>query len=155
MREKRIRQELAALGYEPFEPTDLQRDMVEMYVLNGLSEDRIAAALGISITELRYHFHREMNYSRDQLLAQAAGRMVALANQTSDLGVAFRANQLMLQANVKSWRVPSADAPDREDKPVERMTLAEVEEELARLDAIRSEAVRPSEQEEEPAARQD
>lgn len=132
----RSRQELSALGEPPFQPTDYMREMCRMHVLNGLGEDQIAALFGISRTVLRYHFARELDHTKAQILAECAGRMVGLARQTEDLGVCFRANALVLQSRLKTWRIPSADAPDDQDKPLESMSLAELQRELSRLRSL-------------------
>lgn len=150
MNSERKRRELVALGHtKPFKPTDEQRQMVKVYHFNGLGEDRIADLLGISHDELIYHFAAELEYGKDELLGFATGRMFFLAGQNMDLGVALRANQHILQANMKRWRIPKdgEDPGDRGQRRLSRMSLSEVEEELARLDERRRKAASASSQE--------
>ena len=123
-------------GHRPFEATEELRHTVGLLVFNGTPEARIAAGLGLTIDELRYYFADELGYSQDRLLARCTADMIELARQRQDLGVAFRANALMLQTRLKAWREPKPEDPvepalDR----VESLTLDEVERELARLQA--------------------
>ena len=123
-------------GHRTFEPTDELRTTVGLLVFNGTPEARIAAGLGLSLDELRYYFADELGYSQDRLLARCTADMIELARQRQDLGVAFRANALMLQTRLKAWREPK---PEEAVEPplarVESLTLDEVERELARLQA--------------------
>jgi hypothetical protein len=140
VRKKRIRKELAALGHEPFEPTDQLREMVKIYVWNGVDEKRIAQLLGIPYDVLVYHFAAELEYSEDQLLGFAASRMFWLASQNQDLGVALRANQHIVQARSRRWRIPKESPEDPgagDQKRIGKMSLSEVEQELAELDKRR------------------
>lgn len=140
MRKKRIRRELAALGHEPFQPTKEQREMVQVYQWNGVPHDRIAMLLGISLEELLYHFQAELDLGEDQLLGFAASRIFYLAGQNADLGVALRASQHIAQAKSRRWRIPK-EAPDDGSssgtKRIGKMSLDEVEAELAEMDARR------------------
>lgn len=140
MRKRRMRRELQALGERTFDPTDDQRQWVKVYRFNGLSESRIAALMGISIESLRYHFQREMDYSRDELLGHAAGRMLHLASQNLHLGVAYKANELILQSRLREWRIPKDDSQDPQDKSLESMSIAELQRELSRVRALRANA---------------
>lgn len=129
---------LAALDPRPFEATDELRQMVGLLVFNGTPEARIAAGLDLSIDELRYYFADELGYAQDRLLAKTAARVIALANQDADRGVALNAAKLMLQTRLKSWRVPETEVV--EGKPVEAMSLIEVDRAIAELERRRRDA---------------
>lgn len=132
---------LAALGKEPFEPTPELRQMVAILVFNGTPESRIAEGLRLDVLELRYWFADELGYAKDRILGKAASAMIELANQRVDLGVAYRANALMLQSRLSVWREPKAeDARPPPEARIETLTLAEVERELARLEGRSAEA---------------
>lgn len=139
MKRKRARAELVALGHTPFEPTDEQRKQVRIHTFNGLSEERIAALLGITLEELVYHFASELEYSEDEIIGFCAERMVYLAGQNVDLGVSLRASQHVLQARSKRWRIPKDEnaALEGGQKRIGKMTLNEVEQELAKMDERR------------------
>lgn len=137
MREKRKRQELQALGYQPFEPTDAQRDMVRTLRFNGLGEERIAAIIGISVDELVYNFAVELEYSSDMIQAIAAQNVMRIAAMTdTETTAALKANALILQSRNKLWRVPKEE-PTEQRKAIEKMSLSELEAELEALDARR------------------
>jgi len=142
MREKRKRRELAVLqpDREPFKPTDEQREQVKIYKWNGLGEERIAALLGLTLDELRYHFAAEMEYSEDQLLGFAASRIFYLAGQNQDLGVALRASQHIAMAKSRRWRIPKEGPEDPgagDHKRLSSMSLDDVEQELADMERRR------------------
>jgi hypothetical protein len=132
---------LAALGREPFEPTDDMRQMVSILIFNGTPEARIAEGLGLNLFELRYFFADELSYSKDRILGKAAATMIELAAQRIDLGVAFRAAALMLQSRLPSWREPKPeDARPPPEARIDTLNLQEVERELARLEGRTFEA---------------
>lgn len=138
MREKTMRRQLVALGCPPFEPTEDQRELVRVLAFNGVDHDRIAAILEIRPIELTYHFRRELDLSEDYILAVAAQAVRDLARQRSDLGVALRANELMLKTRSAKWREPKVDVPVN-IRP-EDMDLAQVEHAIARLEQRRRDA---------------
>lgn len=128
------KRELMALGAPLYTPTEEQRRQVRMYLFNAVSEKRIAEILDISLDELRYHFRKELNIGTDELMAWSASNIVALAGQREDLGVALKANTLMLQSRKKVWRIPTSEVDeDTLKKPVDRLSLAETEAEIARI----------------------
>jgi hypothetical protein len=88
--------------------------------------------------ELAYWFSRELNLSEDFVLAKATAAIFDLANQRNDLGVAFRANELMLKTRSSRWREPRAVEAEAA-KPVESMSLIEVDRALAELERRRRE----------------
>jgi len=143
VRKKRIRRELAALGHEPFEPTDEQRKMVQVYVFNGLEPDRIAQLMGLHLDQLVYHFKDELELSEDQLVGFAAGRMFYLAGQNLDLGVSLRAASHIVQARSRRWRIPKDEPidPAEGQKRISKMSLDDVENELADLEQRRRASV--------------
>jgi len=138
MRKKTMRRQLIALGHAPFEPTEDMRQLCRILVLNDTPHDRIATILEISLVQLQYFFAKELDLAKDAIVAVATQRMLDLANQTNDPGVAFRANELVLKTRSKSWRIPSDEA--EQGKPVERMSLTEVDEAIARLERQRRDA---------------
>lgn len=152
MRRKRIRRELQALGLPPHEPTEETRHQVRLLAFNRTAEPIIAEILGIDVTVLRYWYAKELDHSEIQILAQAAANMIALAGQKADLGVAFRANELILRTRLPAWREPKPIEADGTgvERPVIGLTLKEVERELARLQ-------RPADRQEggTPPARED
>jgi hypothetical protein len=123
---------LVALGYPQFEPTDEQRKMVRILAFNQTPEDRIAEALNIPVPVLRYCFRREMNYATDEVCAIAAQNILELAAQRKDLGVALRANELLVKTRLRSWREPNA-SDDTPPPRIANMTLQEVEAEIERI----------------------
>lgn len=129
--------ELAALDCPPFSPTEEQRELVRILAFNGTDHDRIAAVLEVRPIELAYHFRRELDLSEDYVLALATKSVWELAAQRNDLGVALRANTLMLQTRSARWREPKAVDADDEGKPVDRMSLLEVDRAIAELERRR------------------
>lgn len=127
MRKKALRRMLATLGREPFTPTDAQRELVRILVFNETPEPRIAEAVGCPEGELRYWFSRELDYSKEQMLAVCAANMFRLANQTSDLGVSLKANQLMLSTRLRAWREPKDDPNQATSTPLERLSTEQLE----------------------------
>lgn len=138
MRKRRMMRELAALGHAPFTPSDEMRQMVKILVVNDTPHERIATILEISLIELQYHFAKELELAKDELLAISAARMIELARQKLDLGVAFRANELILKTRSKAWRIPAEEAVD--GKPIESMSLTEVDQAIERLERERRNA---------------
>jgi hypothetical protein len=130
--------ELVALGCPPFTPTEEQREQVRVLAFNGVEADRIAAILEIRPIELVYHFRRELDLAEDVILAVAAQAVRELARQRNDLGVAFRANELMLRSRSAKWREPKVEAV-LNVRP-EDMDLVEVEQAIARLERRRRDA---------------
>ncbi len=140
-----MRRELAALGHDPFDPSDEQRRLCRVLALNDTPHERIAHILEITLVQLQYFFARELDLSKDAILAIAAQNMLDLSNQRLDLGVALRANELVLKTRSKSWRIPTDEA--EQGKPVERMNLAEVDDAIARLERQRRDAHAAADQE--------
>jgi hypothetical protein len=134
MRDKTLKRMLVALGHEPFTATDEHRRMVRLFLLNGMSEERIAKHLELSLIELRFHFRKELELSNEQIQAECAANMIALANQTVDLGVSYRANELILKTRLKVWREPKQVEESQLHKKIENMSLSELEAELERLE---------------------
>lgn len=116
-------------------PPDMRRKVL-MYVFNGVPPERIAAILGITPRQLRQHFAHELDNGEEELLAWCASNVVQLAAQQENPSVALQANSQMLQARKKNWRVPRGETPpEQPDKRISRMSLAEVEAELDKLNA--------------------
>lgn len=132
MRAKAMRRQLVALGCPPYTPTEEQRELVRVLAFNGCDHERIAAILEVRLIELQYHFRRELELSEDYILAVSAQAVRELAAQRNDLGVALRANQLMLQSRSRRWRIPTEEVDER--KPVEAMSLIEVDRAIAELE---------------------
>ena len=132
---------LAALGKEPFEPSEEQREYVRVLAFNGVPHERIAAILGLDILEVQFHFQKELELSNDILAASCARNMLQLAHQREDLGVAFRANELVLKSRVKAWREPKqAEDPSEPMARISDMGLDEVERRIAELERRRARA---------------
>jgi hypothetical protein len=137
MRRRRIRQELAALGYEDHIPTDELRNRVRLYVINKVEHEVIARVLDISVGVLRYFYWRELSNTDVEAQARMAQNVLELATQRNDLGVALRASEFFLKAHSPTWREPRAVDPDRQGEVlrVGRLSLEQVEAALARLGA--------------------
>lgn len=135
MRRKRIRQELAALGYEDHIPTPESRNRVRMYVINKVDPETIARVLDITVGVLRYFYWRELSQTDIEAQARMAQNILELATQRSDLTVALRASEFFLKAHSPTWREPRAVDPSQHNvgQRVERLTLEQVEQALARL----------------------
>ena len=134
MRRKTLANMLKVIHGQRFDPSPDQREMVTLLVFGESPPERIAEHIGCSMDELRYHFHRELNLSKEQLLACFTKNVFQLANQRDDLGVAMRANEFILRPT-KVFRVPK-DEPAPPIAPVERiesLTEAEVDREISRL----------------------
>jgi len=132
-----MRRHLVALGCPPFTPTEDQRELVRILAFNGVPEDRIAAIMELREIELVYHFARELDLSEDYVLAKAAKTVMELADQRQDLGVALRAAESMLRARNPRWREPKAVEADDRGRPVEMMSLPEVDRAIAELERRR------------------
>ena len=138
MRRKRIRRELTALGYRPFEPSEEQRRQVRILSFNNVPHERIATIMEIPLVILQYAFARDLDLATDSIVHTLTERMLELATQQRDPGVAFRATELVLKTRSKAWRIPT-DVTDH-GKPVESMNLREVDEAIARLERERRDA---------------
>ena len=146
MRHRTIRRQLAALGCPPFEPTDEQRFQVRVLAFNGVEAERIAEILEMRLIELQWHFRRELDLSEDVFLAQAAATVIELAQQRNDLGVALRAASTMLATRSARWREPKAVEAE-EGKPVELMSLTDVDRAIADLERRRRHDAAPADAE--------
>jgi hypothetical protein len=139
MRRRKIRRELAALGHKPHTPNDQTRAKVRILAFNKTPPEVIANYLSIHVDVLRYWYSRELDLTETEVLAMAAENVLALASQRGDLGVSLRANELVLRTRSRHWREPKAEEPPiaalAETKRPDRLTLEEVEAELARIDA--------------------
>ena len=138
MRKRYARRVIAVLHGQPFTATDEMRDLVKLLVFNGTPEARMASGLGLSIEELRYYFADELGYSVDRLLAETTARVIGLMRQSTDPAIALNAAKLMLQTRLKAWRMPTDEA--QEGKPIEAMTLIEVDRAIADLERQRRDA---------------
>ncbi len=127
--------QLAALGYLPHKPTESTRAQVRVLVINHTPFSMICRIMVLEPEVLRYHYWRELDLAEEELKAMAAANMLALANQRADLGVAMRANELILKSRSAVWREPKQAPPEDVAKPtrVRNMTLEQVESELARI----------------------
>ncbi|UZF92687.1 hypothetical protein [Bosea sp. NBC_00550] len=125
-----------ALGPNQHEPTETTRSVVRAHAYNRVPKEIIARILRIGVEALEYHYKEELELTEYQFLALAARNILALANQTDDLGVALRANEMLLRTRSAHWREPkSIEAPTGQlpSTKVEHMTLEQVEAELARI----------------------
>ena len=135
----RLRRELDALVGDVHEPTAALRTKVRLFAFNQTPVHTIARILDIPVMVLRYHYWRELEMTEHEVLAMCAGNLFALANQTQDLGVSLRANLSILSARSAVWREPKAVDPEGTTPALraDRLTLEQVEAELARLDMER------------------
>jgi hypothetical protein len=131
MKRKTQRRMLSALGYQPFEPSEEQRRQVRILSFNNTPHERIATIMEIPLVILQYAFARDLDLATDSIVHTLTERMLELATQKRDEGVAFNATKLVLQTRSKAWRIPS-DVADH-GKPVESMSLTEVDEAIARV----------------------
>ena len=127
MRRKTIKRHMVALGRRPFEPTEEQRLRVRLWVFNGVSEEEIAAGIGVDLVELRYWFAKELRYSTTQIMEVVAKNILELASQRSDLGVALKANELVARTRSRAWREPREEGPTAETGALERVPTSELE----------------------------
>lgn len=135
---KNGRRDLVLVPSTPWAPSEEQRKQVRAFVFNGLSEERIASILGITVDELEYHFAAELEFTEDIWGGFATERMMFLASQNENLGVAYRATRDILQTRQKRWRIPK-DEPVMQGgaRRIGKMSLNEVEQELAEMDKRR------------------
>ena len=146
MKKKTQRRMLTALGYAPFEPSEEQRRQVRILSFNNTPHERIAVIMEIPLPILQYAFARDLDLATDAIVHSLSERMLELATQKTDNTVAFHATKLVLQTRSKAWRVP-ADVVDA-SKPVESMSLAEVDEAIARVQREIRDAAQASAEEE-------
>ena len=104
---------LTVITGEAYVPSEAHREMVVILKLNDVSHDRIANAIGVSRLTLEYFYAKELDFGVTAIVAHCTKRMLWLANQNADLGVALKANAMVLQPRVKSWREPSWTWPRR------------------------------------------
>jgi len=135
MRERTKRRQLVALGCPAAEPTQDMRETVRIMAFNRVPLERIAVAMEMREIEVAYWFSRELDLAEDYYVTLATKAMLELAAQRADLGVAFRANEMMLRTRSKPWRVPADEAD--QGKPVEMMSLIEVDTAIAALERRR------------------
>jgi hypothetical protein len=92
--------------------------------------------MDISLDELRYWYWRELATTPDEMAAGAMRRLMELADQRRDPNVALRASKAILEVCSKPWRdAAAAIAASEQEARVAKLTLAQVEAELARLRA--------------------
>jgi cell pole-organizing protein PopZ len=122
----------------PYRPaTDGERALVAVLVFNDTPDERIAAILRRTLDDLQYTFARELNFAKDEILAKAAACIIEAAGQKEELGIALRANELILKTHSKAWREPRSE-PEPQQKRISDMTLADVEAEIARIQRRRA-----------------
>jgi hypothetical protein len=149
-----MRRMLTVIHGNRFVPSEPQREMVTLLVFNETPWERIALQVGCSMDELTYHFDRELNLSKDQLLAIFTRNIFDLANQRDDLGVALRANE-MATRQVRAYQPPRQEpiaAPVIER--VESLTEDEVDREIKRI-LGRQAAAEPADAQEDAARPED
>ncbi|MET0529934.1 MAG: hypothetical protein ABW003_16640 [Microvirga sp.] len=150
MRKKTLRRMLAVIEGSAYEPNESHRRTVVTLKLNDVPHDRIAACIGISRVCLEYFYAQELDLAVDQVCAFATERMLFLASQNADLGVALRANQAILNPRVKSWREAHVD-PTSSIGDISDLTLEQCEQAIERLERLK----RTATEAEEAAARAD
>lgn len=62
-------------GHPPHEPSQDQRDLVRNLTIAGVSQDRIAAMIGISDVTLRLHYRAELDDGSDKANAAVVGHL--------------------------------------------------------------------------------
>lgn len=72
------------------QPTERTRQQVEMLVSFGLTQDAIAAIIGIHDETLRKHYAHELDHGRAKVVAQVANSLVkkALSDRTDSVSAA-------------------------------------------------------------------
>lgn len=144
-----MRRMLTALGYSAFEPTEEQRRKVRILSFNNTPVERIAVIMEMPLPILTYYFAKDLDLATDAIVTHLTEKMLELATQRDDKGIAFKAGELVLKTRSKAWRVP-ADVVDQ-GKPVEQMSLVEVDDAIARVErAIRE--LESAAQQEAPAS---
>jgi hypothetical protein len=129
-----MRRMLTVIHGKRFIPSDQQREMVAILVFNETPIERIAAQVGCSMDELRYLFDRELNLSKDQLLAVFTRNIFDLANQRQDLGVALKASELLVKSRVKAFREPRDEPlPPPVLERIDTLNEDEVDREIQRV----------------------
>ena len=138
MRRKRIARELAALGHPAHQPSDEMRVKVRVLTFNRVPIDIIARIVGLDLLTLKYYYQHELELTDYEVSAAAAANIFELAAQRKDLGVALKANESIMRMKSPAWVTPVKD--HTELIPIESMTLADVDREIARLIRKREEA---------------
>ncbi len=67
----------AKLGRPAYVASDKDRVMVRLLCAGGITQDRIAVAIGVSAPTLRRHFARDIKVGQTEIDAQAVGTLVA------------------------------------------------------------------------------
>ncbi len=72
-------------GPKPHQPTDAQRQTVQLHSMVGTTQEMIATILGISQDTLARHYRRELDIARDQANAAIGGALYkkAIAGDTT------------------------------------------------------------------------
>ena len=117
-------------------PNAADRELVVLLKLNDVSHDRIANAIGVSRLTLEYFYAKELDLGTTAIIAHCTKRMLWLANQNVDLGVALKANAMVLQPRVKTLARAALDVAETVGDISDR-TLEQIEADIERLERQR------------------
>jgi len=76
-------------GQPPHEPTPASRNRVTVMAACGLSQDDIAAVIGISSPTVRRHYRRELDHAYSAIIARLAARLIAMADAGDERAIEF------------------------------------------------------------------
>ena len=99
------------------QPTNESRQLVQAYCWSGLTQERIASHLGISVPTLTKHYRDELDHGKEKMLAKVASTIFGIATQTRDLKASLTASIFILKTQ-GGWRENAEqntdDGKDRE-----------------------------------------
>lgn len=99
------------------QPTNESRQLVQAYCWSGLTQERIASQLGISVPTLTKHYRDELDHGKEKMLAKVASTIFGIATQTRDLKASLTASIFILKTQ-GGWRenaeIKTDDGKDRE-----------------------------------------
>lgn len=84
-------------------PTSESRQLVQAYCWSGLTQERIASHLGISVPTLTKHYRDELDHGKEKMLAKVASTIFGIATQTRDLKASLTASIFILKTQ-GGWR---------------------------------------------------
>ncbi len=106
------------------EPNDMERGLVRSMVFAGITQEKISACLGISISTLVRNFRRELDNGKEMLVAEIAYTLAARARAGSDVAAIYllkvRGGPAFSEARANKDATGSADFDDGSPEQITR-----------------------------------
>lgn len=90
------------------EPTDMSRRLVMLCVATGMTNEQVAAEVGIAESTLKVHYKHELATGAQQITMRIVSNLATIATQTQDRSQAIRAADVWL-SRVKPIREREPD----------------------------------------------